>query len=73
MFRKTICFYGEELLATRLTPQAVGPPLVGCPRLLIQYILSYRPYWRPFLHPQAEEVPCRGGRDPLIHGTFQLC
>jgi hypothetical protein len=25
-------------------PQAGGPPTVGCPRLLIQYIRSYRPY-----------------------------
>jgi hypothetical protein len=24
--------------------QAGGPPLVGCPRLLIQYICSYPPY-----------------------------
>ena len=28
-------------------PQAGGPPLVGCPRLLIQYICSRLPYWRP--------------------------
>jgi hypothetical protein len=25
-------------------PQAGGPPPVGCPRLLIQYIRSYPPY-----------------------------
>jgi hypothetical protein len=47
-------------------PQAGGPPLVGSPRLLIQYIRSYPPYWRPFLHPQPEDAPCRGDRDPLI-------
>ena len=46
-------------------PQAGGPPLVGCPRLLIQYIRSCHPYWRPFLHPQPEDAPCRGDRDPL--------
>jgi hypothetical protein len=46
--------------------QAGGPPLVGCPRLLIQYIRSYPPYWRPFHHPQPEDLPCRGARDPLI-------
>jgi hypothetical protein len=22
--------------------------------------------WRPFLHPQPEDAPCRGDRDPLI-------
>ena len=47
-------------------PQAGGPILVGCPRLLIQYIRSYPPYRRPFLHPQPENAPCRGDRDPLI-------
>jgi hypothetical protein len=28
------------------------PPFVDCPRLLIQYVPRYHPYWRPFLHPQ---------------------
>jgi hypothetical protein len=46
--------------------QAGGPPLVGCPRLLIQYIRSYRPDRRPFLYPQPEDAQCRGDRDPLI-------
>ena len=48
-------------------PQAGGPPLVGCPRLLIQFIRSYPPYRRQFLYPQPEDTPCRGDRDPL-HG-----
>jgi hypothetical protein len=47
-------------------PQAGGPPLVGCPRPFIQYILSNPPYWRPFLHPKPEDAPCLGDRDPLI-------
>jgi len=42
------------------------PPRVGCPRLLIQYTRSCPPNWRPFLHPQPKEAPCRGDRDPLI-------
>ena len=42
------------------------PPIFGCPRLLIQYIRRYARYWRPFLHPQPEDAPCRGDRDPLI-------
>ena len=45
-------------------PQAGGPPLVGCPHLLIQFIRSYPPYRRPFLHPQPEDAPCRGESDP---------
>ena len=47
-------------------PQAGGPPLFGCLRLLIQFIRSYPPYRRPFLDPQPEDAPCRGDRDPLI-------
>ena len=46
-------------------PQVGGPPLVGCPRLLIQYIRSYPPYRRPFLCPQPQDAPCRGDRDAL--------
>ena len=37
---------------------------VSCSRLLIQYIRIYPPFWRPFLHPQPEDAPCRGDRDP---------
>ena len=33
-----IRFYDEELSAPRPTPMLEEPPLVGCPRLLIQYI-----------------------------------
>jgi len=66
VFRKKIRFNPEELLAPRPTPQAGGPPLVSCPRLLIQYIRSCSPYWRPFLHAQPENAPCRGDMVPLI-------
>jgi hypothetical protein len=55
------------VVSTLLNPQARGPPLVGSPRLLIQYIRSYSPYWRPFHCPQPEDAPCRGG-GPTYHG-----
>jgi len=51
-------------------PQAGEPLLVGCLQLLIQYIHSYPPYRRPFLHPQPEDVPCCGDRDPLTMDYF---
>jgi hypothetical protein len=54
------------VVSTLPNPQAVGPPVVGCPRLLIRYICSFPPYWGPFLHLQPEDVPCCGDRDPLI-------
>jgi len=59
-----------EVVSTSPDSQAGGPPFVGCSRLLIQYIRSYPPYRRPVLHPQPEDTPCRGDRDPLItHST----
>jgi len=59
-------FHGEALLAPRPTPKLEDHPLVGCPRLLIQFIRSYPPYRRPFLHSQPKDAPCCGDRDLLI-------
>jgi hypothetical protein len=61
----------REVVSTSPNPQAGEPPRVGCPRLLIQYIRSYPPNWRPFLHPQPEDAPCRGDRD-FSHGLHVL-
>jgi hypothetical protein len=58
------------VVSTSPNTQAERPPLVGCSRLLVQYIRSCSPYWRPFLHPQPEDAPCRGDRDPLIAWTY---
>jgi hypothetical protein len=57
---------------TSSNPPAGGTPLVGCPRLSIQYICSYPPYWRPFLHPKLEEAPLRGDRDPLVTSSSNI-
>jgi len=59
------------VVSTSPNPQAGGPPIVGCPRLLIQFIRRYPPYRRPFLYPQPEDAPCRGDRDPL-HGIYSV-
>ena len=62
-------FLQWEVVSTSFNPQAGGPHHVGCPWLLIQYTDSYPPYWRPFLHPQPEDRPCCGEKDPLTgHG-----
>ena len=69
------CFLFEWFVTWRVftstspNPQVGGPPLVGCPQRIVKYIRSYPPYWRPFLHPQPEDAPCRGDRDPLIMGS----
>ena len=60
----------REVVSTSANPQARGPPLVGSPQLLIQYIRSYSPYRRPLFYPQPEDTPCRGDRDPLIMGMW---
>ena len=56
----TFFFSRGGVVSSSPNPQAGGPPLVGCPRLLIQFIRSYPPYRRTFLHPQPEDAPCRG-------------
>jgi len=37
------------VVSTSPNLEAGGPPLINCPRLLIQYIRSCPPHWRPFL------------------------
>jgi hypothetical protein len=66
IFLNMVFLWGGVVSASP-NPQAGGPPFVGCPRLLIQYIRSYPPYRRPFLHPQPEDAPCRGDRDLHTH------
>jgi hypothetical protein len=65
-FRNKLIFYAEELLAPRPTSQAGGPPLVGCPRLLIQYIRKLLSIsGGRLLHPQPEDAPCRGDKGSI--------
>ena len=45
-------------------PQARGPPLVGCPRLFIQYIRSYPPYLQALPSPAT-----RGRAMPWWHAV----
>jgi hypothetical protein len=40
-FRNNKNFLRWGVVSPTPNPQAGGPPFVGCPRLLIQYILSY--------------------------------
>ena len=58
------CFSRGGVVSTSPNPKAGGAPLVGRPRLLIQFIRSYPSYWRPFLHPQPEDALCHCDRDP---------
>jgi hypothetical protein len=42
-FRNKFDFYGEGVVIPTLNPKVGGPPIVVCPRLLIQYIRSLPP------------------------------
>jgi hypothetical protein len=69
-----ICFVTSQFLhlgvvSASPNPQAGGPALVVFPRLLIQYTRIYLLNQRLFLHPQPEDTPCLGDRDPLLVAT----
>ena len=61
-------FYDEECVSTSPNPQPGGPPIVGCPRLFIQYTRSY-PSGGLLLLPQREDAKCCGDRNPLIRAV----
>jgi hypothetical protein len=65
-FRNRIHFDSEELLALRPTSQAEGHPFCRLSATTYSYTRSYPPYWRPFLHPQPKDAPCRGDNGPII-------
>jgi hypothetical protein len=61
-----VVFYGEELLAPRLTPKLEGHPLSAVHDCLLNVFTATFHIRRPFLHPQHEDAPCCGDRDRLI-------
>jgi hypothetical protein len=67
MVRNIIIFYGEELLAPRPTPKLEDHPLPAVRDCLFNVFAATLHNRRPFLHPQPEDAPCRGDRDP--HNT----
>jgi hypothetical protein len=54
------------VVRTSPNPQAGGPPLVAVRDCVFYMSSAILHIWRPFLHPQPEDLPCRGDRDPLI-------
>jgi hypothetical protein len=61
---------GEELLAPCPTPKLEDQPLPTVRNCLFNVFAATLRNWRPFLHPQPEDAPCRGDRDP--HNTGML-
>jgi hypothetical protein len=68
IFRNTVILYGEELLAPRPTPKLEDQHLSAVRDSLFNVFAATLHIWRPFLHPQPEDAPCRCNRDPLITG-----
>jgi hypothetical protein len=66
VFRNMVIFYGEELLAPRPTPKLEDQPLSAVRDCLFNIFAPILHIRRPFLHPQPENAPCRGDRDPII-------
>jgi hypothetical protein len=64
-------FYGEELLAPRPTPKLEDQLLPAVRDRFFNVFAATLHNWRPFLHPQPEDAPGRGDRDPLntVTGT----
>jgi hypothetical protein len=69
IIRNVVIFYGEELLAPRPTPKMEDHPLSAVRDCLFNVFAATLHIQRPFLHPQPEDVPCRGDRDRLIMVT----
>jgi hypothetical protein len=67
-----LSFYGEELLAPRLTPNLEDQPLSAVRDCLLNIFAATLHIWRPFLHPQADDAPYCGDRNPLIMGKVYL-
>jgi hypothetical protein len=68
IFHKIIYFLRWGVVSTSPNPEAGEPPLVGCPRLLFQHILSYPAY--------LEAVPrsvTRGRAMQWWHGPTYHC
>ena len=65
LFRNMVIFYGEELLAPRPTPKLEDHPLSAVRDCLFNVFAATLHIWRPFLHPQPEDAPCRSDRDHL--------
>jgi hypothetical protein len=73
MFRNMVNFYGEELLAPRPTPKLEGHPLSAVRDFLFNVFAATLHIRRLLLHPEPEDAPCRGDRDPLIMAAYCSC
>jgi hypothetical protein len=64
-----LIFYGKKFSAPRPTPKLENRPLSAVRDCLFNIFAVTLHIRRPLLHPQPEDVPCRGDKDPLITAT----
>jgi hypothetical protein len=63
-FVTSLFFYGEGVLASCPTPTMEDHPLSFVRSCLFNIFTTTIHSWRRFLHPQSEDAPCCGDRDP---------
>ena len=68
-----LIFYEEDLLAPRPAPKLEDHPFSAVRDCLYNIFAATLHIWRPFLHPQTEDAPCRGDRDPMITDVVCVC
>jgi hypothetical protein len=66
MIRNMVSFYGERLSAPPSTPKLEDNLLSAVRDRLFNIFAATLHIWRQFLHPQPEDAPRSGRRDPLI-------
>jgi hypothetical protein len=64
IFRNKLIFYCERLLPSHPTSKLEDHPLLSVRGCLFNIFPATLHSWRPFLHPQPEDAPCCGDRDP---------
>jgi len=69
-FRNRKNVYDEGLLAPRPTPKLEDHPLSAVRNCLFNTFATILRIWRPSLHPQPEDAPCRNDMGPTKHGRY---
>ena len=72
MFVIVIHFYGEELLAPCPTPKLEDHPLSAVCDCLLKIFAATLHIWSPFFHPQPENLPYCGDRDPVCLANISV-
>ena len=72
MFRSTVKFCGWKMVAPRSTPKLEDHFFSAICNSLFNIFAAAVHIWRPLLHPQPEDAPCRRDRTHLSR-NFVLC